>query len=113
VCAGLPAGARVVVLTRNYGEAGVIDRYAPDLGPAYSGHNSYWNWGPPPEDADGVIAAGLSEERLAGWFGHVKTAGRFDNGVGLDNDEQGVAILVATDRRVPWSAIWPELRRLG
>jgi hypothetical protein len=36
-----------------------------------------------------------------------------DNGVGLDNDEQGTPILTATDRLVPWSEIWPQLRRLG
>jgi hypothetical protein len=33
--------------------------------------------------------------------------------VGLDNDEQGTPVLVATDRQAPWSEIWPELRRLG
>jgi hypothetical protein len=109
----LPAGARVVVLTQNYGEAGAVDRYAPDLGPAYSGHNSYWTWGPPPEDADTVIAVSLSKERLARWFGSVETVARFDNGVDLDNDEQGAPLLVARDRRVPWSVIWPALRLLA
>jgi hypothetical protein len=33
--------------------------------------------------------------------------------VDLDNEEQGVTIVVATDRRVPWSEVWPALRRLG
>jgi hypothetical protein len=110
----LPPGERVVVLTGNYGQAGAIDRFAPDLGPAYSGHNAYWSWGPPPEDAGTtVVAVGLAEERLAGWFDEVETVGRFDNGLGLDNEEQGVAISVAQGRRVPWSQIWPDLRRLG
>ncbi len=104
---------RVVVLTGNYGQAGAVDRFAPDLAPAYSGHNSYWTWGPPPEDADTVIAVGIDRERLVAWFGDVEDAGRVDNGVGLDNDEQGTPILVATDRRLPWSEIWPQLRRLG
>jgi hypothetical protein len=107
------AGDRAVVLTRNYGQAGAVDRFAPDLGPAYSGHNSYWTWGPPSEDADAVVAVGIDRDRLARWFGTVEEAGRVDNGVGLDNDEQGTPVLVGTDRRVPWSEIWPELRRLG
>jgi len=111
--AELPAGERVVVLTGNYGQAGAVDRFAPDLAPAYSGHNSYWTWGPPPEDADAVVAVGIDRERLARWFGEVEESGRVDNGVGLDNDEQGTPVLVATDRQVPWSEIWPELRRLG
>ena len=111
---GLPAGERVVVLARNYGEAGAIDRFAPDLGPAYSGHNAYRSWGPPPEDAGtAVVAVGLDEERLAAWFDGVQTVGRFDNGLDLDNEEQGVPIMTAVGRRVPWSQIWPELRRLG
>jgi hypothetical protein len=110
---GLPAGARVAVVTGNYGEAGAVDRFAPDLAPAYSGHNSYWTWGPPPEDTDVVIAVGIPEQRLAQWFGRVEEAGRVDNGVGLDNDEQGTPVLTARDRRVPWSEIWPQLRHLG
>jgi hypothetical protein len=110
---GLPAGARVAVVTGNYGEAGAVDRFAPDLAPAYSGHNSYWTWGPPPKDTDVVIAVGIPEQRLAQWFGRVEEAGRVDNGVGLDNDEQGTPVLTARDRRVPWSEIWPQLRRLG
>jgi 4-amino-4-deoxy-L-arabinose transferase-like glycosyltransferase len=109
----LPAGARVAVLTGNYGEAGAIDRFAPRLAPAYSGHNSYWTWGPPPDDTDVVLAVGLPEEQLARWFGEVAVVDRVDNGVGLDNDEQGTPIVRAMDRYVPWSEIWPQLRRLG
>ncbi|MGY1703803.1 glycosyltransferase family 39 protein [Geodermatophilus sp. SYSU D00697] len=109
----LPAGEPVAVLTRNYGEAGAVDRYAPRLGPAHSGHNAYWDWGPPPETVTSVVAVGFPEDELARWFARVEPAGRVDNGVGLDNDEQGVPIRLATDRRVSWSQIWPQLRRLG
>jgi hypothetical protein len=109
----LPSGERVVVLTQNYGEAGAVDRYAPDLGPAYSGHNSYGSWGPPPEDATTAIVVGVPEERLRQWFGSVELRARIDNGVDLDNEEQDAPVWIATDRQVPWSQIWPELRRLG
>ncbi|WP_104524256.1 ArnT family glycosyltransferase [Blastococcus atacamensis] len=109
----LPAGARVVVLTGNYGEAGAVDRYAPQLGPAFSGHNAYGDWGPPPEDADAAVVVGLPRGDLERWFGSVEAAGRIDNGVGLDNEEQGETVWLATGRQVPWSQIWPQLRRLG
>jgi 4-amino-4-deoxy-L-arabinose transferase-like glycosyltransferase len=109
----LPGSEDVVVLTGNYGQAGAVDRFAPDLGPAYSGHNSYWSWGPPPEDVGTAIVVGLPEDRLRQWFGQVEEAARIDNGVGLENEEQGRPVWVASDRRVPWSEIWPELRRLG
>ncbi|WP_236828339.1 MULTISPECIES: glycosyltransferase family 39 protein [unclassified Blastococcus] len=111
--AGLPAGAEVVVLTGNYGEAGAVDRFAPALGPAYSGHNAYWTWGPPPESADAAVVVGLPPDDLTRWFGEVRPAGRIDNGVGLDNDEQGRTVWSASDRRLPWAEIWPQLRRLG
>ncbi|MGY1661603.1 glycosyltransferase family 39 protein [Geodermatophilus sp. SYSU D00705] len=109
----LPAGETVAVLTRNYGEAGAVDRFAPGLSPAYSGHNAYWSWGPPGDEVTAVVAVGFPEEQLRRWFARVELAGRVDNGVGLDNDEQGVPVRIATDRMVPWSQIWPQLRRLG
>jgi hypothetical protein len=112
VRAGLP-DARVAVLTRNYGEAGAVDRYLPALRPAYSGHNAYWDLGPPPDDATAVIVVGYPAEQLGAWFGRVEQAARIDNGVGLDNDEQGVPVWVARDRRAPWAALWPQVRRLG
>jgi len=40
-----------VLFTSNYGEAGALDRYGPALGlpPAYSAHNAFVDWGPPPD----------------------------------------------------------------
>jgi hypothetical protein len=109
----LPDAEPVVVLTGNYGQAGAVDRFAPELAPAYSGHNSYADWGPPPEGAEAAIVVGLPRSDLARWFGSVTEAGRIDNGVGLDNEEQGATVWLATGRRVPWAEIWPELRRFG
>ena len=110
---GLPGDARVAVLTSNYGEAGAVDHYRPELGPAYSGHNAYWDWGPPPADVDTVIAVGFAEPQLRAWFGEVTPAGRIDNGLGLDNDEQGAPIWVARRPLAAWPDLWPRLRRLG
>ena len=113
VRAGLPADARVAVLTRNYGEAGAVDHFLPALRPAYSGHNSYWSWGPPPAEVDTVIAVGFAEAELRDWFAEVTPAARVDNGVGLDNDEQGAPVWVARHPVAPWPELWPRLRRVG
>ena len=113
VRSGLPADARVAVLTSNYGEAGAVDRFLPELGPAYSGHNAYWSWGPPPDDADTLIAVGFAEPQLRAWFGEVVPAARIDNGVGLQNDEQGAPVWVVRQPRASWPELWPQLRRLG
>ncbi|MBB6379037.1 hypothetical protein BKA01_006297 [Pseudonocardia eucalypti] len=112
-----PEQAETVALTRNYGQAGAIDlfrdRDPSALPPAYSGHNAYYSWGPPPESARTVVAVGVDETRLREWFGSVRPAGRVDNGIGLDNEEQGRPIWLCRDRRVPWAVIWPALRRVG
>jgi hypothetical protein len=117
VHAGLPPDERAgaIVLTRNYGQAGAIDRYRDELGlpPVYSGHNSYAQWGPPPDGAGPTIVVGYDRDRLRQWFGSVELAARIDNGVGLDNDEQGTAVWVGRDRLASWAEMWPELRRLG
>ncbi|OLT08927.1 hypothetical protein BJF90_12335 [Pseudonocardia sp. CNS-004] len=113
VHARVPAGERVAVLTGNYGEAGAVDRFLPALAPAHSGHNSYWTWGPPPEEAGTLIVIGAEEAQLRRWFGEVELAARIDNGLGLDNDEQGEPVWLARDRREPWSRIWPQLRHIG
>jgi hypothetical protein len=113
VHARLPVGERVAVLTGNYGEAGAVDRFLPALAPAHSGHNSYWVWGPPPEEAGTLIVVGLEEEQLRRWFGAVELAARIDNGLGVDNDEQGEPVWLVRERRVPWSQLWPQLRHIA
>lgn len=113
----LPATERggVVLLTANYGEAGALDRYGPARGlpRAYSGHNSYAAWGPPPQTSGPVIAVGLHRERLAQLFGSVQLAGRIDNGLAVDNEEQGASIWLCREQLQPWAQAWPKLRRLG
>ena len=109
----VPPGERVAVLTANYGEAGAVDHFLPELGPAHSGHNSYWTWGPPPDDATTVIVVGIPEAQVRQWFGRVELAARIDNGLGVDNDEQGVPVWLARDRLAPWAELWPQLRVLG
>ena len=114
VFASLPDAEQetAVVLTGNYGQAGALDRYG-DL-PVYSGHNSYWTWGPPPEDRGATaVVVGYDEALLRTHFAQVTQVARIDNGLALDNDEQGRPVYVCRDRQTPWSQLWPRLRRLG
>jgi hypothetical protein len=109
---------RTVVLAINYGEAGAVDvlRGRPgvgDLPPAYSGQNSYADWGPPPESATTVVAVGYGEAALRRWFTDIRPVARIDNAVGLDNEERGLPVWIATGRREPWATIWPQVRRLA
>jgi hypothetical protein len=109
-----PSGPRAVILTYNYGEAGAVDRYDTALGlpHAYSGHNAYGDWGPPPNGSAPVVAVGLPLADLARLRGcHV--VARIDNGLGIDNDEQGMHVDVCRGPVRPWSQEWPALRHLG
>jgi hypothetical protein len=60
-----------------------------------------------------LIVIGYPEHRVREWFGTVEIAARIDNGVGLDNDEQGAPVWIVRDRRAPWDVLWPRLVRLG
>lgn len=111
----LPDARRAVILTRNYGEAGAIDRYGPALGlpPAYSGHNAYSDWGPPPDGGAPVVAVMPRDAAIAGHLRGCRVAARIENRAGVDNEERGAAVLVCRGPRRPWSQAWPAMRHLG
>ena len=106
-----------VILTANYGEAGAIDRYGPGLGlpGAFSGHNAYGDWGPPPPAADGrpVVAVGFAPSRLRTHFQGCRVAARIRSDPHVDNDEDGALILVCDRVRRPWRDEWQGLLHLG
>ena len=108
------AGPGAVIFTSNYGEAGAIDRYGPALGlpQAYSGHNGFGYWGPPPDRPGSVITVGLSASELS-QFGQCRLAARIDNAAGVNNDERGEPVEQCAGPRAPWSTLWPRLRHLG
>jgi 4-amino-4-deoxy-L-arabinose transferase-like glycosyltransferase len=110
----LPGRRDAVILTANYGEAGAIDHYGPALGlpRAYSGHNAYGEWGPPPDGAKPVIAVGLDPRAIRARLRGCAVAARVRNQAGIDNDESGAPVVVCTAPRDPWSREWPALRHL-
>ena len=108
-------GPHAVVFTGNYGEAGAIDRYGPPLGlgPAWSGHNAYGLWGPPPRGARPVVVVGVRRPTLRREFTGCVEVARLDDGVGIDNEEQGRAVAVCRGPRGGWARAWPALRHLN
>ncbi|MEV0951900.1 glycosyltransferase family 39 protein [Promicromonospora sp. NPDC050249] len=105
---------RAVVFTQNYGEAGAVDRYGPALGlpPAYSGHNELWEYGPPPEWASIALVVTEAPGAWGDRFAECAVEGQLDNGVDVDNEEQGVSVLVCREPVGGWAAVWPGLRHL-
>ena len=107
-----PRRSRAVIFAGNYGEAGALARYGPALSlpHAYSGHNSFWRFGRPPDGAAPVIVVGYRNPGID--FAGCTTEARIDNGVDVDNEEQGGAVWVCKAPVRPWSQLWESLRHL-
>ena len=108
--------SRAIVYASNYGEAGAIARFGPKLGipRPYSGHNAFWRFGRPPDGARPIIVVGYHDPAsLHGSFNGCALSGRIDNGVALDNEEQGAPIWTCSTTTEPWSRLWPLLRSLN
>ncbi|HET8599976.1 MAG TPA: glycosyltransferase family 39 protein [Segeticoccus sp.] len=113
----LPASTRehTAIFTANYGEAGAIDLLGSSAGlpRAYSGHNGFADWGRPPASATHALVLGYGGPRdLAPHFTHCRRLAVVDNGVGLDNQEQGLPVLLCRPAS-SWAVLWPQLRHLN
>jgi 4-amino-4-deoxy-L-arabinose transferase-like glycosyltransferase len=116
VVAGLPPAQRdhAVILTNTYHEASPLILFGKALPPIYSGHNSYWSWGPPPAGRTVVIHIGdWRPTNWAQYFVGCRDVAHIDNRLGVDNAEQGRPVTVCTGIRAPWTTIWPALRTIS
>jgi hypothetical protein len=96
------------IFTDNYGEAGAVDVVGARLGlpHAYSGHNGFGEWGPPPaRDRHALVIA----YRPPPEFTACRRLATIDNGIGLENDEQGVRVSLCR-LSATWARLWPRLR---
>ncbi len=100
------------IFTANYGEAGApIDLLgaAHDLPRAYSGHNGFSEWGiPPPRDRHVLVIGFDGGPDAAPSFADCRTLARVNDGVGLNNQEQGLPVLLCRTTTA-WSKLWPQL----
>ncbi len=109
----IPAVQRrhTAIFTANYGEAGAIDVLgsAPRLPHAYSAHNGFSEWGQPPaSDAHALLIGFEDAAEAAPSFDKCRTLATVHDGVGLENDEQGLRLMFC-DITSPWPTLWPRL----
>ncbi len=104
--------ASAAIFTDNYGEAGAIAHLGPAYGLPYpySGHNGWAFWGPPPNSMRTVVLVGIGAREAHQDFTGCVLRKRIDDGVGLQNDEQGEPVWLCTGEAVPWTVLWPRLR---
>lgn len=106
----LPANEQsdCAILAGNYGEAGAIDYYGPDLDlpRAISGHNSYFYWGPRNYSGQCVILVGEEAASHKNLFGEATLAATVENPNGVPI-EQHVPIYICRKPSAPLSKMWP------
>jgi hypothetical protein len=103
-----------VILANDYSEASALELLGSGLPPVYSGHNGYWSWGPPA--ADRTVAIHVGDWRPTDWrpyFRDCTDRATVDNGLGVENGEQGTIVSVCTGLSQPWSSMWPALRTIS
>ena len=99
------------IFTHNYGEAGAIDLLGAKLKlpQAYSGHDGFSEWRiPPASDPRALLTGFNSPADAAPYFDQCRTLATIDNYVGLNNDEQGLPVMLC-HTTASWTALWPRL----
>jgi hypothetical protein len=105
--------AHTAIFTANYGEAGAVDVLGSrhSLPRAYSGHNGFTEWGQPGPNATHAMLLGFAgPSDAAPAFADCITLATINDGVGLNNDEQGLPVLLCKPT-ASWATLWPQVRR--
>lgn len=105
--------AHTAIFTATYHEAGAIDVLGLDHGlpHAYSAHNGFSEWGKPPRSATHALLLGYQDAAdAAPYFENCRTLATINNGVGLDNNEQGLPVQLCQPT-ASWQELWPHLVR--
>jgi hypothetical protein len=104
--------ARAIVYAQNYGEAAAIEVLGRRHGVprAYSGHNNYFLWGPPPADTSVILILGGDGED------HRRSCERLELGATVPDTrwampyENALQIWICRRLRRPVAEIWPLVR---
>jgi hypothetical protein len=99
------------IYASNYGEAGAIEQFGPELGlpVPISGHNNYWLWGPRGASGRVVILVGSSPERWRKRCESVDVAAVFSHSLAMPY-ENGLRISVCRQTHESLDALWPALK---
>ena len=104
--------SNLTILAANYGEAGAINHYGPSLNlpVACSGIGSYYYWGYGNPHAVKFLSVGYPEKYMKKFFSETRLLAVNRNSHGIQNEENGIQIVLCSKPLKPISAIWPEFR---
>jgi Dolichyl-phosphate-mannose-protein mannosyltransferase len=103
--------AHTAIFTSSYQEAGAIDvlGHTKGLPNAYSGHNGFSEWGrPTATDSNALLVGYDGPADAAPYFDGCRTLATINNGVGLNNNEQGLPVMLCRPAK-SWTTLWPHL----
>jgi len=101
-----------VIVADDYGEYAALVLLGDGLPPVYSGHNSAWDWGRPPDGAGPVILVGRHQADATRRFAGCREAATIDNGIDVQTLDQGLPVFICDGPTEPWSVTWPALRHV-
>jgi hypothetical protein len=103
--------AQAVFFANNYGEAGAIDVFGPDLGlpPAIAAHNNYFLWGPRGHDGRVVIRLGSTRENLLKNYETVEAFAMFEEPWAMPY-ETGKTVWICRGRKEPLESAWAGMK---
>ncbi len=103
--------AYCAILAGNYGEAGAIDHYGPQLGlpKAISGHNSYYYWGPRSYSGSCVILFGERADQYKQYFGETQLVATitYPHAAMAERD---VHVYLCRKPTAPLPVLWPHFK---
>jgi hypothetical protein len=100
-----------VIVSMNYGDAGALEIYGPDLGlpPVFCTHNSYHLWGPPSDSAKVYIGVHVSRRDFEKKFESVVEAA-VHTCADCTGPQQRIPIYVARGPKFSVEREWPKFK---
>lgn len=105
--------ARTAIFANNYGEAGAIDFFGPQLGlpKSISNHQSYWLWGPDDCDGSSVIVLGSNGRGDREHFRSVEPVGRVEHP--YSRRDEHFDIFLCRDFTGDLRTVWAQIKKFN
>jgi len=107
-----PERSKTAIFGQDYGQAGAIDFYGPELGlpKAISGHLTYWYWGPGEYTGEIMLVMGDRRDRLEQRFASVEKVGEVGHPYAIASQHWELFIFRGPKGWTNLQEIWPKLK---